>query len=94
MKRKYLLGMATVMTLLVGGMVMTLAPKSKNLFTMNLEALTQGEATITCDSGNYGLCHRMAYDSYLWGTEIYYYCEWTGHQADNCPISVYLLNRH
>lgn len=93
MKRKMYLGMAAIMSLLVGIMVMILAQQSKRPLTMNLEALTQGEAIITCDSGNYGLCHRIAYDSYLWGLEIYYYCEWTGHQADNCPFSIYLLNR-
>ena len=96
MKKKGLfIALALCMALAVSIVVLERSIEPKGVDTLtSVETLSQGEATITCDSGNYGLCHKMSYDSYLWGLCIYYYCEWTGRQADDCPFSVYLLNNN
>ena len=65
---------------------------AKETESSGLEALSQGEATITCDSGDYGQCHIYACDVRLGGLIVYHYCDWTGRQEDYCPFSVYLLN--
>lgn len=96
MKKKSVISimiLASMLLLTGAGFVNSLVP-NEGKGVAQIEALSQGDATITCDSGDYGLCHTMAYDSYLGGLIIYYYCEWTGHQADYCPFSVYLLNNH
>ena len=58
----------------------------------NVDALTQGEAIITCNQDDWGYCHVIEYTQYLGGLYIYYHCRWTGVQADYCPFSIYLLN--
>ena len=92
MKQNRTLLMSIIIILALVIIVVQLPNKTIVETPMNLEALAQGEAVITCDSGDYGLCHTMAYDVQLGGLIIYYYCQWTGRQEDNCPFSVYLLN--
>lgn len=83
-----------VITIMIGLVLMGVnsSLSVKETESSGLEALSQGEAIITCDSGDYGQCHIYAYDVQLGGLIIYHYCKWTGKQDDYCPITVYLLN--
>ena len=94
MKKALLL--LTTLSFLVLGYYLSNGLQLTPFTSWDIEALAQnetpGEAVITCDSGDYGLCHIMKIDFYLGGLIPYYYCDWTGKQSDNCPFSVYLLN--
>lgn len=50
----------------------------KAFLESNLEALTQGEGVIICDSG---ICGRCFEEKTAWP---FYKCNWTGMQADFC----------
>ena len=93
-EKRNLLGCIIGIVIALGVFVVKPQVKSLDAASPNVEALAQGDASITCDSGDYGLCHVFAYDVQLGGLIIYYYCQWTGRQEDYCPFSVYLLNKH
>ena len=81
-------------TILVLGLCLILCIHKTVVFPKpQIEALSEVEAVISCDTGSYGSCLRMAYDPLLGGLLMYYYCEWTGSQEDYCPFTVYLLNQ-
>ncbi len=48
------------------------------LFEANVEALTNDESVITCDSG---ICGRCFVEEHAWP---FYKCNWTGVQSNYC----------
>lgn len=52
--------------------------RNNDLLWANVEALTEFESTITCDSGICGQCFE---EEKAWP---FYKCNWTGRQADYC----------
>ncbi len=63
------------------------ATEHELLMSANIEALTQGGVTLTCDEGDQGRCHEPINEqsSVVDGVTLYSNgCRWTGRGADYC----------